>query len=184
MLNNNGSLISIKFNLHTYTPTAGSSLIKRNKKKNLLVMMVISCRIQLPSKKNTLGGAALETLEKKCVQPTGHCHPKVVRSVCTHRVIAANIILEDQIALLKAPLSGGKEIYSSCGRMCQISLVLALTTAKPTRSDVRAPESMTIILFSPCSGHKTMPSVHRKVNRGNRFHCQSLFCVVFVRQEG
>lgn len=87
------------------------------------------------------------------------------------------------MALLKAPLASSKEIHSSCGCMSQISLAAALATAESSPSDVCALESMTIILFSCVRDKKTMLSVHRKANRGNRFHGWSLFSAPFVRQE-
>lgn len=55
---------------------------------------------------------------------------------------AANITPEDQMALLKAPLSSSKEIHSSCGCMCQISLVPALASAESSPTDV-------CVLWSP-----------------------------------
>lgn len=60
-------------------------------------------------------------------------------------------------ALLKAPLSSSEEIHSSCGCMCQISLVLALATAESSPSDVCALESVTIILFSYVQDIKQCP---------------------------
>lgn len=67
--------------------------------------------------------------------------------------------------------------------MCQISLAAALTTAEPNPSDVCTLGVDDHYIVGLFSGHKTMPSVHGKVNRGNGFHCQDLFSVVFVRQE-
>lgn len=93
---------------------------------------------------------------------------------------AANISLEDQMALLKAPISGSKEIYSSRGRMCRISLVDALATAESRPSDVCAPESMTIILFSCVQDIKQCPLSTEKQIEGTGFTASlcSLHCLL------
>lgn len=59
----------------------------------------------------------------------------------------------------------------------------ALTTAEssPLRCVYSGMNDHYIVLL--CSGHKTMPPVHRKANRGNRFHGRSLFSAVFVKQD-
>lgn len=67
--------------------------------------------------------------------------------------------------------------------MCQISLVAALTTAEPTPSQTCTLGVDDYYIVQPCSGHKTMHSVHREVSRGDEFDCLALSSVVFVRQE-
>lgn len=70
---------------------------------------------------------------------------------------AANITREDQMALLKAPLSSSKEIHSSYGCMCQISLLPALASAESSPTDVCTLESVTIILCSCVQDIKQCP---------------------------
>lgn len=107
-----------------------------------------------------------------------------LHSTCSHQIIAVNMNLKDQMTLLKAPCPVSREIYSSSGCTCQISLAVTLTTAESSSSDVCVRSGVNdhyIALL--CSGRKTMPPVHKKQIRRNRFHSLSLFSSVFVKQE-
>lgn len=87
------------------------------------------------------------------------------------------------MALLKAPLSSSKEIYSSRGCMCQISLAAALATAESSPSDVRALESMTITLFCCVQDIKQCPLSTEKQIEGTGFTARLCSLLLFVRQE-
>lgn len=91
-----------------------------------------------------------------------------------------NIIPGDQMAPLKAPLSSSKEIYSSRGCMCQISLAAALATAESSPSDVRVLESMTITLFCCVGDIKQCPLSTEKQIGGTGFTARlcSLRCLL------
>lgn len=138
-------------------------------------------------KKNALGGAKIQMGDTlKLIYLTLRPLPLQTNTLSTQYMYSQGYCCEHYSGRsnspLKSPLCSGKEIHSSRGCMCQISLVAALTTAESSPPDVYSGVNDHYIVFL-CSGHKTMPSVHRKANRRNRFHGQSLFSAVFVKQE-
>lgn len=84
---------------------------------------------------------------------------------------------------LKSPPSSSEEIHSSCGCMCQISLVLALATAESSPSDECVLGSVTNILFSCAQDIKQCPLSTKKQIEGTGLMASIFFSTLFVRQE-